>query len=229
MATLDAMEVPWVTINHATARTSHNFVTADFPGAGRHVGWCFAKLGYERVMLLGVPLASSTSWSELVGGFTQGYLVGGMNFPGMVHVECEADNGAAVFAAVSERLKGHAAPKGIFAFGDLTSLEAIRACREVGLRVPQDVAVVGATGLEMSRYTDPPLSTIAQPLERIGYEAVNLLIEVARLGTRRIPGRVISAPLILRASVHVPDELKQVLREKVDLADSDDYDAVHSS
>ena len=55
-------------------------------------------------------------------------------------------------------------PNGVFCINDAVADGALRALRDCGLRVPQDVAIVGCDGLRESAYAHPPLSTVAQPL-----------------------------------------------------------------
>ena len=53
---------------------------------------------------------------------------------------------------------------------------AIRALRDHGLRVPEDVSVVGFDGLELTEYLSPRLTTIRQPVDRLAERGVNILI-----------------------------------------------------
>ena len=65
----------------------------------------------------------------------------------------------------------------IFAQNDRMALGAMRALREAGLRIPQDVSVVGYDDLPLTSYFDPPLTTIHQPIESFGQIGVQLLLE----------------------------------------------------
>ena len=68
-------------------------------------------------------------------------------------------------------------PTALFAFYDLVAADAIRAAKERGLRVPDDIAVVGFDGLRLSTRTEPPLTTVRQPLARMGEMAIEMLME----------------------------------------------------
>ncbi|MNQ92640.1 HTH-type transcriptional repressor CytR [compost metagenome] len=67
-------------------------------------------------------------------------------------------------------------PDAVFAVSDTLAAGALRAIEQAGLRVPQDIAVVGFDGTELSEMVSPPLSTIEQPSRDIGRKAVNLLL-----------------------------------------------------
>jgi DNA-binding LacI/PurR family transcriptional regulator len=64
-------------------------------------------------------------------------------------------------------------PSAIFAFNDLTAIGALHALRTSGLRVPEDVAVVGFDGIGLGAFTTPELTTIEQPRAEVGRRAVD--------------------------------------------------------
>ena len=68
----------------------------------------------------------------------------------------------------------------IFAASDLIAIGALHALKEAGLRVPQDVAVIGFDGTPMARFTDPPLSTVVQDTSRAGELLVGSLLKLVR-------------------------------------------------
>jgi DNA-binding LacI/PurR family transcriptional regulator len=68
----------------------------------------------------------------------------------------------------------------VFVASDLMAHGALRTLREAGRRVPDDVAVVGFDDVEIARYTDPPLTTVRQPIIDIGREMVRQLLRIAR-------------------------------------------------
>lgn len=63
----------------------------------------------------------------------------------------------------------------LFAMSDVMAIGAIRALRDAGLRVPEDVSVMGLDGLTIGEYTTPRLSTVAQPIDSLAEEAIRLL------------------------------------------------------
>jgi DNA-binding LacI/PurR family transcriptional regulator len=65
----------------------------------------------------------------------------------------------------------------IFACSDVYAISAIRAAKELGLSVPQDISIVGFDNIELSIMSDPPITTIKQPCFDIGYQACELLVE----------------------------------------------------
>lgn len=66
-------------------------------------------------------------------------------------------------------------PTAIFCWRDETAMVAVHACRAQGLRVPQDVSIVGFSDISTARFFDPPLSTVKSPWESIGRMAMRQL------------------------------------------------------
>jgi LacI family transcriptional regulator len=99
-------------------------------------------------------------------------------------------------------------PTAIFCANDLMALGALEALKQKGLRVPEDVSVFGYDDQEISRHTQPPLTTLVLPSYEMGQVAVEQLLRLARMpgGVAR-PRRLltkIDGPLVLRDSVAHP-------------------------
>lgn len=67
------------------------------------------------------------------------------------------------------------APSAIFAIADMLALGALRAIKDLGLRVPQDVALVGFNDIPTAALVDPPLTTVAAPAVELGRAAMSML------------------------------------------------------
>ena len=101
----------------------------------------------------------------------------------------------------------------LFAFNDISAIGAIRALREAGLRVPEDVSVVGFDDVQSAAFQNPGLTTVRQPLQRMGMLAAQTLLEQikdrAERGER--PGnllekhkdRIVEPELIVRGSTTI--------------------------
>ncbi|BDI32051.1 LacI family transcriptional regulator [Capsulimonas corticalis] len=86
----------------------------------------------------------------------------------------------AVRDAARRYVQGHGQPDGVFCHYDELTIAVFRALRDLNLRVPQDVLIVGCEGNEFMEYFDPPLSTVAMPareLVRIAWELLQNRME----------------------------------------------------
>lgn len=88
----------------------------------------------------------------------------------------------------------------LFAFNDISAIGAIRALRETGKRVPEDVSVVGFDDIQSAAYQNPGLTTIRQPLREMGIQAASTVLQRINAGAKAdYPKTIIVEPeLIVR-------------------------------
>lgn len=91
----------------------------------------------------------------------------------------------------------------VFAMSDMVAMGVIRALKDIGRRVPEDVSVVGFDGVEMGKYFIPSLSTIVQPQEEIARQSVDVLLDMMEKDGSARHLTVTAAPL-LRESIASP-------------------------
>ena len=107
-------------------------------------------------------------------------------------------------SACSHLLNSFNRPNAIFAISDVFAAAAIKASSNIGLRVPQDVLVVGFDNVDIAIMTNPTITTVNQPKFQLGFMACELLIE--KISDPNIPFRKIlfDVELIIRESSKVP-------------------------
>ncbi|WP_075183262.1 DNA-binding transcriptional regulator CytR [Pantoea sp. 1.19] len=95
-------------------------------------------------------------------------------------------------------------PQAIFCHSDLLALGAMKQAKQRGLRIPQDLSLIGFDDIELSHYSDPPLTTIAQPRFAIGREAMLLLLEQLQGKNVNNGSRLLDFEIKLRGSTAAP-------------------------
>lgn len=99
-------------------------------------------------------------------------------------------------------------PTAIFATNDIVAVGAWRSLLELGIRVPQDVSLIGYDDIEMTRLLIPPMTTVAQDKATMARDAAALLLEVLEGGRPKLAGerRMVRVPprLIVRGSTSPP-------------------------
>ncbi len=89
----------------------------------------------------------------------------------------------------------------LFAFNDVSAIGAIRAFREAGLRVPEDISVVGFDDVQSAAYQNPALTTVRQPLKHMGALAAAQVLEQIGAGQRPPVQQIVVSPeLVVRES-----------------------------
>jgi DNA-binding LacI/PurR family transcriptional regulator len=88
----------------------------------------------------------------------------------------------------------------VFAASDLMAAGAMRVLKERGRRIPSDVSVVGFEDSVIARQTEPPLTTVYQPVEEMGREMAKLLLERIRGEADEVASVILDTHLVRRAS-----------------------------
>lgn len=101
------------------------------------------------------------------------------------------------YQAAQELLAAKPRPDGIFCFNDPSALGAMRAIVDAGLRIPQDIAVVGCGNLSYSDFLRVPLSSVDQGSESIGKRAADLALKMARKKGGHKPKNELIAPHVV--------------------------------
>jgi LacI family transcriptional regulator len=94
-------------------------------------------------------------------------------------------------------------PTAVFAGNDLSAISTMDVARSMGLTVPDDLSVIGFDNVPESALVNPPLTTISQPLQRMGAEALRLLIDLIA-GVDRDTHIRLPTELVVRASCRPP-------------------------
>jgi len=155
-------------------------------------------LGHKRIACIAGP-SNITPSAQRIIGYRRALEQAGLSYDEslIVRGDYHAQSGLEIARSI---LRMEPRPTAIFALNDLMALGVLRAAAEANCSVPSDLAVVGYDDLELAHFTNPPLTTIAQPKKEIGAQAINLLVE--RIAHRnRPPSRLVLPPeLIVRRS-----------------------------
>jgi DNA-binding LacI/PurR family transcriptional regulator len=147
------------------------FVDVDNRGGAREAVTHLFSLGRRTIAHIAGPLDQVAALDRLAG--YRDVLVGGD--PALVEGGGFTAQGGA--QAMARLLESASSIDGVFAASDLMATGALRVLRERGLRVPQDVAVVGFDDLEqLAEASDPPLTTVHQDVEKMGRLMARLLL-----------------------------------------------------
>jgi DNA-binding LacI/PurR family transcriptional regulator len=166
--------------------------------AARHL----AALGHRRIAVITGPDRMEAARARL-DGFRSGLDMAGVPIdPDLVrHGDFEIATGRDL---ALELLRLEAPPTAIFACNDGMAVGVFHAAANLGLRIPEDLSVVGFDDLPKAKWTVPPLTTIHQPLKEMGAAAARMIVALAAGET--LPGQRVelATDLVVRESTAPP-------------------------
>jgi LacI family transcriptional regulator len=149
-------------------------------GAAKAVRYLI-ELGHKRIGCITGPLDQTASAARY-GGYEQALSEAGLRVDRNLVISGDFTQ-AGGHEAMHELLSGGLGISAVFVSNDVMAFGALKALREEGLSVPADISVVGFDGISMSRYTDPSLTTVRQPIAELGRKAVEILITMIEGGS----------------------------------------------
>ncbi|CBV43087.1 LacI family DNA-binding transcriptional regulator [Halomonas elongata] len=151
-------------------------VKLDNRAAARTVTEHLLSLGHRRIGMIKGPRNSPLTRDRLLG-FQDALAAAGLTPDKSLW--CPGDfTPPSGHRAAGDLLARTDPPTAIFCENDEMAMGAMRRIREAGLRVPEDISVAGFDDIAFASFCDPSLTTIAQPAEEFGHEAVSLLLDI---------------------------------------------------
>lgn len=141
------------------------------------------KLGHQKIGVLGGQLEKSRAAITRYMGCVKAFEQYGIVFDSSKQYEPALFSIAQGYAAMRNLWERVPDITAVFAMSDTMAIGAVRAIKDKGLRVPEDVSVVGFDGIELGNYLIPKLTTVRQDRENIARRSVEILLDNISEGT----------------------------------------------
>jgi LacI family transcriptional regulator len=166
--------VPIVFVDRDVPGSAFDAVLIDNHGGGRAAASHLLEAGHERVAIVSGPLASTPGRGRFEG-FSEAVRAAGLE---LAHEyvqggDFRTDGG---YQAMLRLLGLAEPPTGVFVANNLMTIGALRAVHDVGIRVPEQLSIVGFDDLDVSDLLAPPLTVVDRPMEEQGVLAMRLLL-----------------------------------------------------
>lgn len=156
------------------------------------------SLGRRKIAMVTGPMSEDCS-QDRSDGYMRALAESGVkvDYSLIIEGDWSATSGQDALLALCEQ---GCQPDAVFAQNDRMALGVLHAARDMGIRVPRELAVIGVDDMPLSSYFDPPLTTMHQDMARIGQEAIRMLAGLVE----NVPGTMrhikIPAQLVVRQS-----------------------------
>jgi LacI family transcriptional regulator len=195
--------IPVVALDRRIAGANVDTVVVDNETASYEAVSHLASLGHRRVAMVGGP-GKVSAIREREAGYERAVRDHGLE-PGLLrHSDLREAGGR---RTTLELLREPAArPTAIFSVNNMSTIGVLHALRDLGLRAPDDVSVIGFDDIPTGDLLDPPLSVVRQPTYQLGARAAELLLRRVEEPDVPVQEVVLAASLVLRPSTGpVPD------------------------
>ena len=199
---LRSRKMPLVLIDRPIEGVRASFVGVDNEAVGKLATTHLIERGCRRIAHLRGPKIGLAA--KRLSGYTASLKKNRLTAPPGYVVDAGFQDHSG-YQAMKKLLAAGPPPDGVFCYNDPVAIGAMKALREAGLRVPEDVAVVGAGNVHYSDALAVPLTTIDQKTREIGARAAELLLE--QIGSKRAvrPEKILIVPeLVARKSTQRP-------------------------
>jgi len=169
-----------------------SYVDTDNVAGGREATQVLIDRGCRRIGTIAGPGDMSAGLDRLKG-WRAAMMAAGLSTDAIAHGDFTEESGAVACTAL---LAAHPDLDGIAVASDLMASGALRVLAAQGRRVPTDVAITGYDDLGIAEHTDPPLTTMRNPIAEMAEEAARLLAD--QLDGTASPRRVIFSPTLVR-------------------------------
>ncbi|HXF98016.1 MAG TPA: LacI family DNA-binding transcriptional regulator [Gaiellaceae bacterium] len=195
-----------VFVNGGSDELEVTSVNVDERAAGRIATEHLLALGHERVgFVAGSPYAMPTREKAL--GRRDALRAAGLDDRLVAHAEFGVEGGRRALRELLAR-PPEERPTGVICSSDLMAIGALQEAAAAGLRVPEDLSVVGFDGIEAATWTQPPLTTVEQPIEELARTAVAALRAQVEHPGERQPSYVFRPRLRLGGSTAPPSSAR---------------------
>lgn len=141
------------------------------------------KQGHTRIGILGGDFSLSHTSKQRYTGCVKSFINHGITFDETVYYEKARFSYDSAYRAMQRLYQRAGDITAVFAMSDVTAIGAIRALIDMGVRVPEDVSVMGFDGIALGKYYNPKLTTIQQQYSTLASRSVEILLDYIELNT----------------------------------------------
>jgi DNA-binding LacI/PurR family transcriptional regulator len=204
-------DVSVVLIGKNEDNTGANLVYTDYKAATSEAVKHMIEIGHKKIGMIYGTRPKLENMDKLEG-FKKTLMEEGLNYRDS-HIVEEENSIEGGYLAASKLLNQADRPEALFVSSDTMAIGAMEKIKQTGLRIPQDIAVVGFDNLKISGFMEPKLTTVAKPMYRMGLVAARLLFDLMEEDEQKEqePQEIlIQSKLKVRKSCGHQDRLKEI-------------------
>jgi LacI family transcriptional regulator len=196
---MEAEQMPYVVLPRRVPHPGVSYIAADHFSGGRMLTDHLLGLGHRRIGFTARPELYESNLDRLAG-YLSALTNAGVEFDERLVLETDGNDPQNGKEALLTFLAMERPPTAMLCFTDPMAMQVLAAAHELGMRIPDDLAIAGHDGILTSGLTVPPLTTVRQPIPEMGRLAVECLL--AHIADHTLPPaqHMLPVTLVLRES-----------------------------
>ncbi|MCB0807288.1 MAG: LacI family DNA-binding transcriptional regulator [Bacteroidales bacterium] len=196
---------PFVLIDRHLPKLKTNYVGVDNFAGAKKATEMLIQNGYRNIALLKISPAHLSSVREREYGYREALKNYGIRFNGDLVKELDFENITSdAVSVLDELLSGSDPADALFTVNNSIAVACLERLNQLGLRIPEDIALLSFDDIELFRLVNPGITAIAQPVEDIGERAVNILLQqIEEAVNGEVNREILPVELIFRQSCRV--------------------------
>lgn len=196
---LSKTKIPTVVIDMEIDNNRVGSVSIDNEWAAKEAVDYLIEIGHQEIAMLNGSLEANVSIQREIG-YRMSLQEHGIPCV-EEYIQYANFNEETAYQTIKELIPNHPEITAIFSASDIMAIGALRAANDLGLKVPEDLSIIGFDDIVLTNYIQPKLSSVAQDMEKIGYKAAELLDELISNKETLANHLFVEHELIIRDSV----------------------------
>jgi DNA-binding LacI/PurR family transcriptional regulator len=195
---LEEVEVPTVLMG-ILADSNHYSVDVDNRLAAKQATQYLLSLGHTQIACISNARPSYTASPDRVLGYKDALIESGIT-PDDNLIQYADFDPQSGFACMQSLLTSEKKFTAVFVASDNVAMGAKSALRKAGLKIPDDISIIGFDDIPWAKYSDPPLTTVRLPAQKLASEACNMLLDLLQGSEPDERHTVLETELVVRKS-----------------------------
>ena len=194
----DALKTPYIAITRKSVN-AQSYIAIDSYKSGSLVAEHFAKTGRKRPAYLGLDLPISSNYDRRLG-YKETLEQLGLSLESRYDRSC-SPSAKSAYLTLTEWVKENSTFDCIFVCTDQLAFGVLRACKDLGIKVPDDIAIVGHDDVDNAQFSIPSLTTVRVPKYTLGYSSAETIIKMIKSkNAESLCTKTVTPKLIIRES-----------------------------
>jgi LacI family transcriptional regulator len=196
---LKSINVPFIIIDSMPDFVDINAISVPHVKVSFKITSHLINNGHKKILIIYGPKKLDINKSDFIFGYIKALKSKKINIDYSLIID--SDTSIEDGYKIGKRLFINPNFTAVFTINDLLAFGIYKAAKELKIKIPDDISIVGNDDIEFSKYLNPPLTTIYQPKRSLGIKAARLLLDIIKRDNSKYTKKLLSVSIVERGSV----------------------------